>query len=157
MKHNLSLDLGFGMEKSGSRYPGSATLEQTMWYSYLHLDGDLLLYLDLLNHGGAADVEDAARIDPHLQLDLLIAPLRGRLHLAWAHRRVMTAPGIQNPLLRVQIYEIRTGITSFGHCCGSGTVIIGIFYPGVGIRNKLFQIPDLGSRIPNLPYIFLEA
>jgi hypothetical protein len=61
-----------------------------MWNQvpYLHLDGDLLLYLDLLNHGGAADVEDAARVDPHLQLDLLIAPLRGRLHLACAHSSV---------------------------------------------------------------------
>ncbi len=59
-----------------------------MWYSYLHLDGDLLLYLDLLYHGGAADVEYTARIDPHLQLDLLIAPLRGRLHLACAHSSV---------------------------------------------------------------------
>ncbi len=61
-----------------------------MWYQvpYLHLDGDLLLYLDLLYHGGAADVEDAARVDPHLQLDLLIATLRGRLYLACAHNRV---------------------------------------------------------------------
>ncbi len=59
-----------------------------MRYSYLHLNGDLLLYLDLLDHGGAADIEYAARIDPHLQLDLLIASLRGRLHLACAHSRV---------------------------------------------------------------------
>ncbi len=100
VKYNLSLDLGSGMEIPGSRIniPDPQNLKQTMWYSYLHLDGDLLLYLDLLYHGGAADVEHAARVDPHLQLDLLIAPLRGRLHLACAHRRVMTAPGIQNPV-----------------------------------------------------------
>ena len=51
-------------------------------YAYLHFYRDLLLYLDLLQHAGAAHVEDTARIDPDLDLNLLVATIRSRFHLA---------------------------------------------------------------------------